>query len=323
MSSAKTEAAILASAAKVLETEIESLHSLRDSLGAPFCEAVSLLGQVRGRVVTTGMGKSGHIATKIAATFSSTGTPALFVHPAEAGHGDLGMIAKGDAVLALSNSGETAELHAVVEYTHRIGAPLIAITSHADSTLARHSKVALLLPKFGEACPLGLAPTTSTTLQLALGDALAVALLEWRGFEATDFHTLHPSGSLGKTLTLVESLMHTGEAIPLVEAETPMSDCLLKMTESGFGCVGITDKDGGLIGVITDGDLRRHMSPDLLSKMAQEVMSDNPKTVSLGALAGQVLLRMETEKISAVFVMEGKKPVGFVRLLDLLSHKVA
>ncbi len=323
MPSTTKDAVILASAARVLETEIAALHSLRDSLAEPFCRAVAVLGQVSGRVVTTGMGKSGHIATKIASTFSSTGTTALFVHPAEAGHGDLGMIARGDAVLAFSNSGETSELQAVVEYTHRIGVPLIAITRKADSTLARHSEVVLLLPLFEEACPLGLAPTTSTTLQLALGDALAVALLEWRGFEATDFHTLHPSGNLGKSLTLVDGFMHRGAAIPLAEAETLMSVCVLKMTESGFGCVGITDKKGGLIGVITDGDLRRHMSPDLLGKSAREVMSDNPKTVPLGALAGEVLLRMETEKISAVFVMEGKKPVGFVRLLDLLSHRVA
>ena len=318
-----TDKSVIENARSVLATEIASLQALHDSLGASFCEAVALLGTTNGRVITTGMGKSGHIARKIAATFSSTGTPALYVHPAEAGHGDLGMIAKGDSVLALSNSGETAELSSIVEYARRIGTALIAITAAPDSSLAKNATIALTLPSFEEACPLGLAPTTSTTLQLALGDALAVALLKWRGFNADDFHSLHPSGSLGRLLMRVDALMHGADKVPLASRDTPMSDCLLKMTESGFGCVGITDAGGALIGVITDGDLRRHMSPDILSKSAEEIMSENPKTVALGTLAGEALLRMETERISAVFVMENDKPVGFIRLLDLLQHKVA
>ncbi|MDA7981385.1 MAG: KpsF/GutQ family sugar-phosphate isomerase [Alphaproteobacteria bacterium] len=320
---------LIADATRVLDTEIAAIAGMRDGLaggfGENFVAAVGLIGGIApGRVITTGMGKSGHIAVKIAATFSSTGTPAFFVHPAEAGHGDLGMITASDAVLALSNSGETAELTPILRYIKRNSIPLVAVTAKADSALAGQADVALVLPDFTEACPHGLAPTTSTTLQIALGDALAVALLKWRGFSSENFHDLHPRGSLGQQLLRVEEVMHGADEQPLASLDTKMSDAILIMTRSGFGCVGITAADGKLVGIITDGDLRRHMSADLLGKTASEVMSRDPQTVAPGATTGEALNTMESRKISAVFVIdESRRPVGFVRILDLLRLRVA
>lgn len=313
---------------RVLAIEISAMQSLAASLGDDFTRAVETLGNLgvgtgRGRVITTGMGKSGHVAHKLAATLSSTGTPSVFIHAAEAGHGDLGMLMEGDAVLAFSNSGETRELTAIVEDTRRRRIPLVGITARAKSALARTADVALVLPAFEEACPMGLAPTTSTTLQTALGDALAVALLEARGFEAKDFHALHPSGNLGQLLTRVDTLMHPRDAVPLARPSDLMQECILKMTGSGFGCVGIVEESGRLIGVITDGDLRRHMEPQLLERRAEDVMSRSPFSVSPETLVSVALLAMEEHKVSAIFVVESERPIGLVRLLDLLARKVA
>ncbi|MGR4001210.1 MAG: KpsF/GutQ family sugar-phosphate isomerase [Alphaproteobacteria bacterium] len=320
---------LLDDARKVLDIEISAIANLRDALGADFgvnfLRAVERMGEVApGRIITTGMGKSGHIANKLAATFSSTGTPAFFVHPAEAGHGDLGMITKRDAVLALSNSGETTELTPILHYIKRNSIPLIAITARDNSTLAKQADIALVLPDFTEACPLGLAPTTSTTLQIALGDALAVALLKWRGFSSENFHDLHPQGSLGQLLLRVEEVMHSEKEQPIASINARMSDAILVMTQSGFGCVGIVDDNGQLAGVITDGDLRRHMSADLLEKKAHEVMSKSPHTVTPDTTTGEALNKMESQKITAVFVVnEARRPVGFLRILDLLRLRVA
>src|SRR5580658_6647115 len=255
-------------ARRVLRTEIAGLEALAGGLDDGFARAVDLLAAATGRVIVTGMGKSGHIARKIAATFASTGTPAQFVHPAEASHGDLGMIGAGDVVLALSNSGNSAELTDIVAYSRRFEIPLIAITGDARSTLAEAADVVLLLPAAAEACSMGLTPTTSTTMMLALGDALAVALLERKGFSTEDFQLFHPGGSIGRKLLRVGDIMHTGPAIPLADLRMPMSEAILLMTAKSFGCVGVCDVTGKLIGVITDGDLRRHMGDALLGRTA-------------------------------------------------------
>ncbi len=251
------------------------------------------------------MGKSGHVARKIAATLASTGTPALFAHPAEASHGDLGMILQGDAVLALSNSGETVELADIVAHARRFGLPLVAITTQPNSTLARAANVALLLPAAAEACPMGLAPTTSTTMQMALGDAIAVALLKRRGFTEADFHRFHPGGRLGARLRRVRDLMHTGDALPLASAGTPMDRALVLMTEKRFGCLGVIIDNGALLGIITDGDLRRAMGPDLLTRPVNDVMTRAPRTIGPDALAAEALHAMNAHErpVTALFVI--------------------
>jgi arabinose-5-phosphate isomerase len=269
------------------------------------------------------VGKSGHIARKIAATLASTGTPAFFVHPAEASHGDLGMVTPDDVVLALSWSGETVELKSLVEYSRRFRIPLIAITARPASTLARESDVVLTLPEAVEACPHGLAPTTSTVMQLALGDALAIALLEGRGFTAQDFRQIHPGGRLGASLRLVSEIMHDGAAMPLAGLGTPMSAAIIAMTEKGFGCLGVTGGDGALVGIITDGDLRRHLGPDLLSRTVDEVMSARPKTIAPDMLCVAALELLNQAKITTLFVVEETKPIGIVHMHDFLRLGVA
>lgn len=322
-----TEASDLAVARQVLTTEAAGLTALAAALDASFPHALALLAGAKGRVVVSGMGKSGHVGRKIAATMASTGTPALFVHPAEASHGDLGMIVAGDVVLAISNSGETAELADLVAHTRRFGLPLVAIVGRAGSTLARAADVALLLPATArEACPLGLAPTTSTTLQLALGDALAVALLTRRGFSAADFHEFHPGGRLGARLKRVGELMHSGAELPLAEPATPMATALVRMTEKSFGCLGVTDADGKLIGIVTDGDLRRAMGPDLLVRTVGEIMTRGPMTIGPQALAGEALLRMNggTRKVTVLFVVDADtRPLGVLHVHDLLRAGLA
>ncbi len=310
----------------VLATEAAGLNALAGALDARFDDAVALLAGVNGRVVVSGMGKSGHVARKIAATLASTGTPALFVHPAEASHGDLGMVVPGDAVLALSNSGETAELADIIAHARRFGLPLIGITARAGSALAEAADVALLLPTAEEACPMGLAPTTSTTMQIALGDALAVALLTRRGFTAADFRQFHPGGRLGSRLKRVRELMHTGEAIPLAGTETAMDRAVLTMTEKRFGCVGVTDANGRLVGIVTDGDLRRAMGPDLFSRTVREVMTRGPRTIGPDALAAKALHVMNTPErpITALFVLDAAgAPIGILHLHDLLRAGLA
>ena len=310
----------------VLATEAAGLRALAAALDGRFAAAVERLAGIGGRVVVSGMGKSGHVARKVAATFASTGTPALFVHPAEASHGDLGMVVAGDAVLALSNSGETAELADLVGHTRRFGLPLVAITARAGSALARAADVALLLPAAAEACPMGLAPTTSTTMQLALGDALAVALLTRRGFTAAEFREFHPGGRLGARLRRVRELMHVGDALPLAAPETTMDRALLAITEKRFGCLGIVDAEGRLAGIITDGDLRRAMGPDLFARHAAEVMTAAPRTIGPDALAAEALHAMTARErpITALFVVDAaRRPIGILHIHDLLRAGVA
>jgi len=309
----------------VLTTEAAGLHALAASLDHHFTQAVHLLAGVTGRIVVSGMGKSGHVGSKIAATLASTGSPAMFVHPAEASHGDLGMILAGDAVLALSNSGETAELADLVAHTRRFGLPLVAIIGRADSTLARAADVALVLPSSPEACPMGLAPTTSTTMQLALGDALAVALLTRRGFGAADFRMFHPGGKLGAKLRRVREVMHGADSLPLATADTPMHSALLTMTAKRFGCLGVVSDSGTLDGIITDGDLRRAMGPNLLDQTTGDVMTRAPRTIGPDALAAEALLQMNApdRAVTALFVVDAdRRPIGILHIHDLLRAGV-
>ena len=315
------------SALRTLDAErsgIDALiEALRNGLGHQFAAAVDLIRAAQGRVIVTGMGKSGHVGNKIASTFASTGTPAMFVHPAEASHGDLGMIAKGDVILALSWSGETAELKNLTDYSRRFRIGLIAMTANADSTLGKTADVVLTLPQAREACPHNMAPTTSSLMQLALGDALAIALLESHGFTANDFGRLHPGGKLGALLKTVSDFMHSGEAVPLAPLGTAMSDAILQMSAKGFGCVGITDAAGKLVGIITDGDLRRHMRNDLLDARVDDVMTKAPKTVRPDQLISETLDILNSMKVTALFAVQAGKPVGVIHVHDLLRAGAA
>ena len=313
----------LESAKRVLNTEAEALLALSAGLGEALISTLDMLANVSGRVVVTGMGKSGHVGRKIAATLASTGTPALFVHPGEASHGDLGMITTDDAVFALSNSGETTELADIVAYAKRFEIPLISVTSSANSALADAASVSLVLPDAPEACPMGLAPTTSTTLLLALGDAIAVALLERKGFSPADFRVLHPGGKLGRRLLKVADLMHSGDELPLVSCDMKMDQTLLVMTAKRLGCVGVVDGDGRLEGVITDGDLRRHMSSKLLELSASDVMTGGAKTIGSDTLASEALGLMNTAAITNLFVVENTKLLGVIHIHDCLRAGVA
>ncbi|MSP43706.1 MAG: KpsF/GutQ family sugar-phosphate isomerase [Alphaproteobacteria bacterium] len=313
----------LAAARRVLESGARALLSMAGSLDGAFIAALDLLQRVKGRVIVSGMGKSGHIARKIAATFASTGTPAQFIHPAEASHGDLGMITRDDACLILSNSGETPELGDMIAHTRRFSIPMIGIARNPESTLLRAADVALILPSELEACPMGLVPTTSTTASLALGDALAVALMERKGFTADDFRLLHPGGQIGKSLLRVADIMHGDDELPLARLHTPMSDVLIVMTERRFGCAGILDADGCLAGIITDGDLRRHtITGDLLRLDAGRIMTPSPKTIHQSALAAEALGLM-AGRITCLFVTAHassvpQPPVGIVHIHDCL-----
>jgi arabinose-5-phosphate isomerase len=322
-----TDDAVIGSAVRALAVESEGLDALsaalRNGLGGAFLAAVKMIRMAAGRVIVTGMGKSGHIGRKVAATLASTGTPAFFIHAGDAGHGDLGMITPQDVVIAMSWSGETAELQSLIDYTRRFKIGLIALTARADSTLGKAADITLTLPDAREACPHNLAPTTSSLMQLAMGDALAIALLESRGFTAVDFGVFHPSGKLGAALKFARDLMHDSATMPLVQLGTKMSDAIVVMTGKGFGCVGIIDVQGLLAGIITDGDLRRNMRPDLLSAQVDDVMTRNPKTVRPDQLASEALEILNSSKITALIVAEGKKPVGILHLHDLLRAGVA
>ena len=310
----------LTTAQRVISQEAGALNVLSSQLGDSFSEAIELLLNAPGRVIVSGMGKSGHIARKIAATFASTGTPAHFVHPAEASHGDLGMMTRGDVVLVLSNSGETPELADLVAYTRRFGIPMIGVASRPESTLLQRADVAIVLPNLAEACGTGVVPTTSTTMTLALGDALAVALMEHRAFTPENFREFHPGGKLGAQLSKVADLMHAGAAVPLVPAQAPMSETLLVISKKGFGVVGVTDPDQRLIGIITDGDLRRHMA-GLLDHKAQEVMTAQPATVAPAALAEEAVALMNDRKITCLFAVDpaGKgDAAGILHIHDCL-----
>jgi arabinose-5-phosphate isomerase len=320
---------ILEEARKVIRIEAEALMALADSINGEFEKAVRQILATKGRVVVTGMGKSGLIGQKIASTMASTGTPSFFLHPAEGIHGDLGMIIKGDVVIAISNSGETEEVVRILPVIKRLGASLIGMSGNGNSTLARQSDIFLDISIKEEACPLGLAPTASTTATLAMGDALAVALLLERGFRAEDFALFHPGGSLGKKLLLtVGDLMHSGDAVPLVGGDTPMKDALFVITAKGLGVVGVTEKDGGLAGVITDGDLRRALEKGVavLDVPASGLMSRNPKRIRSDELAARALQRMEEHSITSLFVFADDTspvPVGVIHLHDLLKAGLA
>lgn len=310
-------------ARRVLAAEAAALNSLSESLGASFVRILDIFAATTGRVVVSGMGKSGHIGSKIAATLASTGAPAFFVHPAEASHGDLGMITVGDTIFALSNSGETAELADIVAYAARFEIPLVAVTAIAGSTLAAAADAALILPDAQEACPMGLAPTTSSTMMLALGDAMAVALLERKGFSSADFRLLHPGGKLGQRLKKVADLMHSGDELPLAAPEAVMSEVILEMTAKRFGCVGIVGPSGDLDGMITDGDLRRHMGENLLEATAAEVMTAGARTIGPDALVSEALAVMNTLSITNIFVVDGGEAVGILHIHDCLRAGVA
>jgi arabinose-5-phosphate isomerase len=319
--------AAVESALRTLEVGSQGIAAtataLKGSLGPAFAGAVELIRKARGRVIVTGLGKSGHVARKIAATLASTGTPAFFVHAAEAGHGDLGMITQDDVIIALSWSGEQPELKNLVNYSARFAIPMIAVTSNAESSLGAAAHTVLELPKTREACPHNLAPTTSTLMQAAIGDALAIALLESRGFTARQFANFHPGGKLGAMLMHISDLMHTGEAVPVKPLGTRMSDALVEMSAKGFGCVAIVDGRGFIAGIITDGDLRRHMRPDLMTALVDEVMTAHPKTIDAASLASEAIELLNSAKITTLIVTEANKPVGILHLHDLLRAGVA
>lgn len=314
---------MLATARDVIATEIAGLGALARSLDGGFLDAARILGAVKGRIIVTGMGKSGHVARKIAATLASTGAPALFVHPAEASHGDLGMIVRDDAVLALSKSGETEELRALLAYAARFAIPVVAITAGRTSTLARAARAAIVLPPAAEACGETRAPTTSTTMMMAAGDALAVALLRARGFTANDFQDFHPGGNLGAALRRVSDLMHHGRETPLCRETTPLAEAVALLSTAGFGCVGAVAADGTLAGILTDGDLRRRFGQDLSGKTIAEVMTRHPRTVSPRTLAGEALAELSGRKITALFVVDDAgRPVGLLHVHDCLASGV-
>lgn len=311
------------SARRTLDAEITAIKIMSDNLGDDFVKALDVLENIPGRIVVTGMGKSGHIGKKMAATLASTGSPAFFVHPGEASHGDLGMVTKDDVVLAISNGGESTELSDILLYCKRYGITLVAMTRNPESTLGKAGDYIFKLPDNGEACPLGLAPTSSTTATLALGDAIALALLERKGFSKEDYKQRHPGGKLGAILQKVSDLMHSGNELPFVKEETSMQETLITMTEKSFGCVGVVDNTGTLVGVITDGDLRRHMGIDLMKATAKELMTANPKTAQPNMLAAEALGFMNEKKITSLFVEKDKVPVGLLHLHDCLRAGVA
>ncbi|NKN35501.1 KpsF/GutQ family sugar-phosphate isomerase [Agrobacterium sp. a22-2] len=322
------DAGAIESALRSVAAERSGLEAVEKALtgylAGPFCNAVEVIGSISGRVIVTGVGKSHHIGGKIAATFASTGTPAFFIHPAEANHGDLGMIARDDAIIAMSWSGESAELHGMISFSRRFSIPLIAITSGENSTLAREADIVLLLPKEQEACPHGLAPTTSTMMQMAMGDAIALALLEARGFTALDFRTFHPGGKLGAMLSHVSDIMHRGEEIPLVPFGTSMPEAITVLSRKRFGCVGIVDEAGKLCGIITDGDIARSLSRNLADMNVEDVMTRDPKTVEVDTLATSAMAILNQHNISALFAADDDGvPVGIVHFHDLLRIGVA
>jgi arabinose-5-phosphate isomerase len=322
------EDGVLASAKRTVSTERQALEALErafeDGLAAPFTRAVETINGITGRVIVTGVGKSGHIGVKIAATLASTGTQAFFVHAAEANHGDLGMISTTDVVLAFSKGGESAEIRSIVAYTRRFSIPLIAVTCSEKSSLASAADIILLMPNEAEACPHGLAPTTSTLMQLAMGDALAIALLEARGFSARDFHVFHPGGKLGASLSHVADIMHTGDRVPLVRRGTSVPEAISTLSRKHFGCVGIMEDDGRLCGIVTEGDLARNLTRNLSELLVDDIMTRTPKTVKPTVLATAALAKLNQHSIGALIVVDDdKRPIGLVHFHDLLRIGVA
>lgn len=312
-------------AKQTIEGEIEALKAMETGLDETLTKALDIMQNTKGRVIITGMGKSGHIGRKIAATLASTGTPSFFLHPGEASHGDLGMVTKDDTVLAISNSGESKELSDILVYCRRFDIPLIALTKNPQSSLGKNSNLVLILPQNKEACPLGLAPTSSTTATLVMGDVLASGLMVRKGFTEEDFHIRHPGGKLGSILRHVSDIMHTGDEMPLIKDTAIMQDALIKMSEKMLGCVGILDNNGDLIGMITDGDLRRWMAPNLIEETVTKVMTKNPRTITPDALIAEAVNVMNTtgRGITNMFVVDGKKPVGIIHIHDCLKAGVS
>lgn len=312
------------SAIKTIDSEIKAIEELKHSLDSvSLTQALDFMQNSKGRIIITGMGKSGHIGKKIAASLASTGTPSFFVHPAEASHGDLGMITEDDVVIAISNSGESRELVDILNYCKRFGIKLIAITKNADSSLGKAGDVILLLPNNGEACPLGLAPTSSTTATLVLGDVLTIGMIERKGFSKEDFNDRHPGGKLGSILKRVSDLMHTGQDMPILDENSNMQAVLLEMTSKRLGCVGFINQAGNLTGILTDGDLRRCLSSKILEEKAVDLMTKNPKTITPNAMSAEALKIMHDKKITNLFVVENNKPVGVIHIHDLLNNGVA
>lgn len=312
------------SAIRTIDTEIKAIEELKHSLDADsLTKALDLMQNAKGRIIITGMGKSGHIGKKIAASLASTGTPSFFVHPAEASHGDLGMITEDDVVIAISNSGESKELVDILNYCKRFGITLISITKNPESSLGKAGDVVLALPNNGEACPLGLAPTNSTTATLVLGDILTIGMIERKGFSKEDFNDRHPGGKLGAILKRVSDLMHTDQEMPLLDENSNMQAVLLEMTSKRLGCVGFINQNGDLTGILTDGDLRRCLSSKILEEKAVDLMTRNPKTISPNAMTAEALKIMHDKKITNLFVVENSKPVGVIHIHDLLNNGVA
>lgn len=312
------------SAIRTIDSEIATLEELKKSISLDsLTQALDIMQKAKGRIIITGMGKSGHIGRKIAASLASTGTPSFFVHPAEASHGDLGMITEDDVVVAISNSGESKELLDILNYCKRFGITIISITKNPDSSLGKAGNVVLALPNIGEACPLGLAPTSSTTATLVLGDILTVGLIERKGFSKEDFNDRHPGGKLGSILKHVSDLMHTGQEMPILDENANMQAVLLEMTSKRLGCVGFINQSGDLTGILTDGDLRRCLSPSILESKASDLMTRNPKTISPDAMIAEALKIMHDKKITNLFVLDGTKPIGVIHIHDLLNNGVA
>lgn len=309
-------------AVHTINSEIETIIKLRDGLNSSLTSALDIMQNAKGRIIITGMGKSGHIGKKIAASLASTGTPSFFVHPAEASHGDLGMITEDDVVIAISNSGESKELVDILNYCKRFDIKLIAITKNVQSSLGKAGDVVLLLPNNGEACPLGLAPTNSTTATLVLGDILTAGLIQRKGFTKADFNQRHPGGKLGSILKRVSDLMHTDSEMPILSEDSNMQQVLLEMTSKRLGCVGFINNDGILTGMLTDGDLRRCLDSEIFSKNVADLMTKNPKTVSKDILASEVIKIMNEKKITNIFVVEDGMPIGVIHIHDLLNSGV-
>ena len=309
---------IINEAKRVLKIELESIKTLKTSFNETLYKIVSIILNTKGRVIVTGIGKSGHIANKIAATLSSTGTPAQFVHPAEASHGDLGSITENDCILAFSNSGQSRELNDIINYAKRYGVPLLSISSNKNSILSKKSNYALIFKKPTEACPLNLAPSSSTTMSLIIGDAIAITLLKMRGFNKSNFSNFHPKGNLGKDLVRVSEIMHDKSTLPLVDENDLMSKALIVMTKKSFGCVGVINNKRNLVGIITDGDLRRNMNSAIVNKKTKMVMTAKPRFISSETLVGEALNLMNRKKITSLFVCKNTKPIGIVHIHDLL-----
>ena len=305
-------------AKKTLSIEIKELKNLTKIFNDKFYKAVILLSKVKGRVIVTGIGKSAHIGNKISATLSSTGTPSYFVHPTEASHGDLGGIKKNDCIIAISNSGETSELNNIINYAKRFDIPLISISSNIKSSLNKNSTIGIVYKKPLEACPLNLAPTSSTTLSLVIGDCIAMSLLELKGFKSSQFKKFHPGGNLGKDLKQVSEIMHIGKSIPLANENEKMTKTLITMTKKSFGCIGVINHKKNLVGIITDGDLRRSMNDSFFNLKAVDLMTKKPTTGEKNMLIGEALNIMNSKKITSLFICEKNKPIGIIHIHDLL-----